>query len=607
MKKKGFSETDNSYSLFTLTAKSSKPYRIEIEINGTVVDFEIDTGASLSILSHSAFEELAKRQSIPLRPSSVVLKTYLGEALEVIGEIRVEVNHHSQKRQLPILVVKGSGPNLVGRDWLLKLKIDWASVNQVQENGVLTSLLKRFTNVLNGELGSLVGTSVKMHVKEGERPRFFKARTVPYVLKGKVEAELDRLQQAGIISPIEFSEWAAPIVPVTKPNGSVRICGDYKLTINQAAQTDKYPLPKVDDLFSALSGGKYFTTLDLSQAYLQLPLHEDSKQYLTINTHKGLYQYNRLPFGVASAPGIFQRAMDTLLQGIEGVCVYLDDILVMGRSVEQHVATLTEVLERLSKANLKLNQPKCIFMASRVEYLGYVIDEQGLHPTSEKVQAIQEAKQPTNVSELKAFIGILNYYGKFLPQLATKLAPLYRLLRKDIRWNWGPEQQRAFTQAKSLLKSEAVLTHYDGEKKLILDCDASPYGVGAVLSHEMEDGSERPVGYASRTLTPAEKGYSQLDKESLAIMYGVQKFHYYLYGREFVIRSDHKPLYHLLHPAKAIPAMASARLQRWALTLSGYQYSIQYRPGSEIANADALTTINNHQLRHITGRVNSVG
>ena len=582
---------DNSYSLFTLTSKSSRPYRIEIDIEGSVVALEIDTGASLSLMSERTYDELTQNRQIPLRPSSVVLKTYTGESLDVLGSVNVVVKHLSQELQLSMLVVKGNGPNLLGRDWLAQLKIDWGTVNRVQEEGALPRLLQKHSKVFDGSLGSLVGVDVKIHMKEGARPKFFKARSVPYVLRAKVEAELDRLQKAQIISAVQFSEWAAPIVPVVKQNGAIRVCGDYKLTVNQVAQTDKYPLPKVDDMFSALSGGNYFTTLDLSQAYLQLPIHEESKKYLTINTHKGLFEYNRLPFGVASAPGIFQRVMDSLLQGIGGVCVYLDDILVTGDTQDQHLFNLDKVLTKLSESGLKLNQSKCVFMAPQVQYLGYIIDKNGLHPTPEKVEAIQEAKQPSNLTELRAFLGIINYYSKFLPHLSSKLAPLYMLLRKDVKWQWGSEQQEAFSNAKSLLQSDAVLTHYDSERKLILDCDASPYGVGAVLSHELDDGSERPVGYASRTLTVAEKGYSQLDKESLAILFGVKKFHSYVYGRKFVIRSDHKPLYHLFHPSRAIPAMASARLQRWALTLSGYQYTIEYRPGSDIANADALSRL----------------
>lgn len=326
----------------------------------------------------------------------------------------------------------------------------------------------------------------------------------------------------------------------------------------------------------------------LTQAYLQLLLDEESKQYLTINTHKGLFRYNRLPFGVSSAPAIFQRAMDTLFQGFKGVCVYLDDILVSGQSIDEHFTNLNNVMCKLQESGLKLNKSKCNFLASQVQYLGFVIDKDGLHPTNDKVTAIANAPTPTNVSQLRAFLGLINYYGKFLPNLSSTLAPLYALLNKKANWSWGTEQAEAFKTAKSLLQTDAVLAHFDPKKKLVLECDASPYGIGAVLSQVDDNGSEKPVAFASRTLTSAEKRYSQ---EALAVLFGVKKFHCYLYGRHFVVRSDHQPLYYLLNEAKSIPALASARLQRWALTLSAYEYTFQYKSGKDIANADALSRL----------------
>ena len=208
----------------------------------------------------------------------------------------------------------------------------------------------------------------------------------------------------------------------------------------------------------------------------------------------------------------------------------------------------------------------------------------------EKVQAIMEAPQPVDITQLKSFLGMLNYYGKFLPNLSTHLAPFYQLLRKHSHWTWGPEQKVAFQKAKSMLTSSKVLTHYDPAKPLTLSCDASPYGVGAVLSHQMGEG-EHPIAFASRSLAPAEKNYSQIDKEALAIVFGVKHFHQYLFGRSFTIKSDHKPLQHLLGEKKGIPAMASARVQRWALMLSAYNYQVQYVPGKENMNADVFSRL----------------
>ena len=226
-------------------------------------------------------------------------------------------------------------------------------------------------------------------------------------------------------------------------------------------------------------------------------------------------------------------------------------------------------------------QQKCAFLLPEVEYLGHKITKYGLQPTAEKIRAIKEAPVPENLTQLKSFLGLVNYYAKFVSNLSSILAPLYLLLQKESPWQWGPEQQSAFDVAKEQLSSDSLLAHYDMNKDLILSCDASSYGVGAVLSHLMENGDERPVAYASRSLSSAEKRYSQLDREALALVFGVIRFLQYLLGRQFKLLTDHKPLIHLFGESRGIPTMASARLQRWALTLSGYDYKIVYKRGED--------------------------
>ena len=332
----------------------------------------------------------------------------------------------------------------------------------------------------------------------------------------------------------------------------------------------------------------------MSQAYQQICLDEESQKFVVINTSKGLFRYNRLPFGISSAPGIFQRVIENLLQGIPNVVIYLDDILITGSSEEQHLTNLSEVLKRLQQAGLRLKKEKCEFLATSVIYLGHKIDAKGLHPTNDKVDAISRAPTPKNCTELKAYLGLLNYYNKLMPNLATELAPLYQLLHKGTLWQWGDQEDRAFKVSKQLLLSSQLLVHFDPTKEIMVACDASGYGIGAVLAHRESNGEEQPIGFVSRTLTAAEKNYSQIEKEALACIFGITKFHTYLYGHKFILVTDHKPLLSLFKEHKAIPQQASGRIQRWALTLAAYEYTIAFRPTAAHSNADALSRLPMH-------------
>ena len=340
-----------------------------------------------------------------------------------------------------------------------------------------------------------------------------------------------------------------------------------------------------------LEGGKTFTKLDLSQAYQQLKLDTESRKYVVINTHKGLFRYTHLPFGISSAPGIFQKAMESLLQGIAHVIVYIDDILITGETESDHMQSLEEVLKRLVKAGLRVKKHKCKFMAPSVAYLGYVIDAEGLHPLPDKVQAVQQAPTPGSVTELKSYLGLLTYYVRFLPNLATHLAPLYKLLGKNVKWKWTSKQDKAFRESKELLTSSQLLFHFDSKLPLLLACDASAYSIGAVLAHKMPDGSEKPIGYASRTLNTAERNYSQLEKEDLSCVFGVKRFYSYLFGHPFLLITDHKPLLDLLSEQKPTSPQALARIRRWSLHLSMFEYTLQFRNTTAHANADALSRL----------------
>ena len=582
--------TSEEYMLLSLSSSSSEPIIIPVKVNGQLLNMELDTGAAVSLISEETYRcHWADR---PLQNSDTKLKTYSGEEIVVQGTLQVDIVCNEQHANASLLVVEGNGPNLFGRDLLHKIKLNWEAINSIKSSELYEPLLEKYKALFEDKLGTLQNFYAKLYIDPNVTPKFCKPRPLPYAFRNKVEEELNHLRELGIIEPVQFAEWAAPIVPVLKSdNKSIRICGDFKLTVNKASKLDRYPIPKIDDILASLRGGAVFTKLDMSQAYQQLLLDEDSKQYVVINTHKGLFRYNRLPFGISSAPAIFQRVMENLLQDIPNVTVYFDDILVAGSSVSEHLSVLEQVLSRLLESGLRLKKEKCHFLVKSVTYLGYQIDATGIHPTSEKIRAIKDAPTPRNVTELKSYIGLLSYYSRFMPHLPTVLSPLYRLLHNDVPWCWSDETETSFQKSKQLLTSNDVLVHFNPELELILACDASPYGIGAVLAHRMPDSSERPIAFASRTLSTAEKKYSQMEKEALACVFGVKKFHCYIYGRHFSLISDHKPLLSLFNGNRPIPVQASARIQRWALTLASYEYDLHHRSSQDNANADGVSRL----------------
>ncbi|XP_030286082.1 uncharacterized protein K02A2.6-like [Sparus aurata] len=565
-----------------------------MNIEGQNIPMQLDTGACVSLVSEIIYERSLAH--LPLCPGKIPLSTFSGEPIPVLGKVMVNVKYKQQAARVPLVVVKGDRPALLGRNWLKHLKLNWKEILQVKAAGDATDpevavILQRHKEVFEEGPSTIREFKASIKMRPEAQPIFKKANPVPYALKEAVEKELDRLETMGIISKTDKSEWAAPIVTVPKADKSIRICGNYKVNINQCVEEETYPLPNTEDLFATLAGGKLFTKLDLSHAYQQLELDKDSEKYLTVNTHRGLYTYHRLSYGVSSAPSIFQAVMDQILQGIEHVTCFLDDILITAGSREEHLCKLEEVLSRLEKYNVKVKKSKCKFMTDTVEYLGHIVDSEGLHPTEEKVKAIVNAPSPTNITELRSFLGLLNYYGRFMQNLSMQLRPLHELLKRECVWEWTSECEAAFKSAKQQLLQSTLVVHYDTRKPLKLACDASPYGVGAVISHVMENGEEKPIAFASRTLSEAESKYAQIEKEALSIIFGVKKFHKYLYGRKFTLITDHKPPLAILGPKSAIPTLAALRMQRWALILMAYNYVIEYRQSAEHANADALSRL----------------
>ena len=329
---------------------------------------------------------------------------------------------------------------LLGRDWLSKLKLDWAKILAVTSESVpgsVKEVLDKHASLFSDGHGTIKDFKAQIHLKENVQPKFCKARPMPFSLKASVDEELDRLESEGIIYKVDHSVWATPIVIVPKADKSVRVCGDYKLTVNPCIKVAQHPLPAAEEIFATLAGGTLFTKLDLAHAYQQLELDEHAQELLSINTHRGLYRYTRLPFGVSSAPAMFQAVLEHILRGLNKVRCRLDDILLNEKSEWEHLKLLDEVLTRLEQTGVKLKKSKCVFLQPYVEYLGYGLDDKGVHPLADKIEAIRNAPRPTDVRQLKSYLGLLNYYGKFMPNLSTLLHPLYALLQQNQPWVWS--------------------------------------------------------------------------------------------------------------------------------------------------------------------------
>ena len=553
------------------------------------MQMELDTGATVSVISEQEWTQLFPATS-NLKPyTGKPLRGYSGKQLDIAGQATVQVRYEQQVTDLPLIVIAGiHRPALFGRNWFEAIKLNWIELHKIQSNK-RQQLLAKHALLFEKKIGRIQGYKADVRLRPEAKPVFKKARPVAYSLQPALNRELEYLQCEGILEPVESSDWATPLVVVPKTNGRLRVCGDYKVTINQCVEKKVYPLPTTEDLFAQIAGGQIFSKLDMSQAYQQLTLDEDSKKLLVVNTPRGLFQYTRLPYGVSTTSAIFQSVMDRILQGLPVAC-YLDDILIATKTEEEHDTLLEQTLERLESAGIKLRQDKCEFYMEELQYLGHRINSIGIHPTEEKVQAIKQAPRPENVSQLRAFLGLMNYYSKFIPQAASQLAPLYKLLQKNSTWKWTDECNHVFQECKLLLTSDVVLAHYNTKKQLKLSCDASRYGLGVVLSHVI-NGEEHPIAFASQTLSKAEKNYGQVEKEALALIFGVKKFHKYVYGRPFTMVTDHKPLLSIFHPKAAVPSIAAARMQRWAMFLSAYMYTIEYKCGKSHANADCLSRL----------------
>eukprot|EP00096_Caligus_rogercresseyi_P008108 TRINITY_DN2646_c0_g2_i2.p1 TRINITY_DN2646_c0_g2~~TRINITY_DN2646_c0_g2_i2.p1 ORF type:complete len:1290 (-),score=97.72 TRINITY_DN2646_c0_g2_i2:320-4189(-) len=568
--------------------KPSKRVFVEARISRRTVKFLLDLGANVNLIPR----RLVPEKAYPHLEESITC--FGGASVPILGQVSLPLAiGGASKGTLEFLVTEVDQP-ILGSEACLKLGL--VSIhkpsflcNEVRTHGEdLETLNSEFHHIFN-DAGHQVVNHAKavVHIDKNASPRYLRARSVPLALKDKVITELKAMVARGTLEEVQTSEWASPIVVVPKPDGSVRICADYTQTISPVINKLLYPLPHPEELFSGLAGASYFSKLDFSHCYEQYEVEERSKELLTINTPIGLLRYNVLPYGLASAPAIVQAAQEKLLEGITDVKVYIDDLLIFSKSLPDHITTLRRVYERLANAGARLNKKKCLIAQKELTYLGFKVSEAGRSLDPELIRPIMEFPTPSSSSEVKSFLGLVQFYGHFLKDLSKTASPLHELTR-PIPFNWSEEASKSFVEIKETVSNAPLLVHYDPSIPLFLATDASPIGIGAVLSHQI-DGMDRPIAFASRKLSKAERNYSQIDREATAIVFGLNRFERYLLGRRFCIKTDHKPLEFILHPNKGLPAVVTARLSRFALRLSSFDFEIIHVKGVNNSNADALS------------------
>lgn len=476
-----------------------------------------------------------------------------------------------------------------------KLRLDHMNP---EEKDSIQKLCLQYKDIFYTEKLPLTFTNdVKHHIRtRNEDPIFVRPYRQPQVINDEINRQINKMLEDKIVQP-SHSPWSAPVHLVPKKLDATnekkyRLVIDYR-KLNEITVDDKYPLPNITELFDKLGRSTYFSTLDLASGYHQIEVAEEDRQKTAFSSNSGHYEFSRMPFGLKTAPATFQRTIDNVLRGLQGIhcLVYLDDIIIYSSSLQEHIAKLRTVFDRLRKTNLKVQLDKSEFLRKEVLYLGHTITSDGLKPNNDKIKAILDYPLPRTTTEIKSFLGLIGYYRKFVKDFAKITQPMTARLRQKRAMPVDDEKYiTAFQKCKELLVNAPILQYPDPEKPYILTTDASEFALGAVLS-QGSVGNDKPVAYASRTLNDAETRYSVTEKELLAIVWAVKHFRPYLYGKKFIIVTDHKPLAWLNSLKET-----NSRLTRWRLRLSEYNFEIIHKSGKLNCNADALSRIRTNAL-----------
>ena len=474
-----------------------------------------------------------------------------------------------------------------------------SDVSQKEGQGHCKHIAAAHPKLFDGKQGSFDGVLAKIKLKPDaeSKMKVMPPPKVPAAIQKQYNEQLDKLEKTGTYVSGVGLKVASQLIPVvTLKNGEphVRLCGNYKTTINPLIEDELFNFPSADDQCDKLKG-EHFSVIDVEGAYMQCKNHKNTKKYLTLSTPRGFLEPDRLQYGVKTAPAIFGSNMSQLLQGIPSTACVVDDICITGKTPEEHFKNLESVLHRLQEAGLKVNPKKCKFYLPEVKYLGRIISKDGIRMDPSAIDAILKMPSPSSRHELQSFLGYLSYVRRFVPDLARVTPELSSLLKKDVKFIWTEKHEAAFQRCKELAGNMATLAHFDESKELVLTTDASPVGIGACLSHRIigEDGKSylHPIAYASRTLNAAEKNYAQVEREGLAVIWAVKYFRQYLYCRHFILQTDCSALTRIFGNKNDLGGCALGRTNRWCVELMEYIFTAQHIKGDKNLVCDSLSRL----------------
>lgn len=573
------SEDDGEGPVYAFAVGDKKQEKIEVTVGGCKLNTIIDSGASTNIVDRQTWEWL-KRNKVKCKSTRSDRKLYMYASqtpLDVTGTFFCEVSAGNNTVNAEFCVINGKGNSLLGKDTatslgVLKMGIDIATVNTGPRN-IGEILQGKYPGVFSG-VGKLKDRAVQLHIDPNVKPVAQPIRRTPFSLRSKVEEKVQELIDLDIIEPAQGrTPWVNPVIVVPKPGGDIRLCIDMRRA-NEAILRERHPIPTVEEITLSMNGSKVFSKIDLKWGYHQLEMTPDSRKITTFVAHCGLYRYKRLLFGVNSASEQYQHEIQTALAGIEGQENISDDIIIHGKDQKEHDECLEKVITRLEERGLTLNAAKCQFNMDKLTFFGMVLSGNGISCTTEKVEAVTSAREPQNASKTRSFLGLVNYCGRFIPDLATISEPLRRLTKTGISFVFGKEQKEAFKELKKRLSSAETLGYFDKDAPTQVIADASRVGLGAVLAQMHKDGP-RIISYGSLSLMETER-------RSLGLVWACEKFHPYTYGVPFELVTDHKPL-EVIYGPKSKPC---ARIGRWVLRIQPYKFKVMYQPGPKnIANS----------------------